>query len=177
MPEPQLHGEPVEPTAQVTLRSAGREDCRRLWEWRNELVTRESSFNTQYIPYEDHERWFSNKIQASDMRIFIILDAYGREVGYVRFNILAEQAEISVSVDSAQRGRGYGPAAIRLGSEQILAAGTVKHVVAHVKSNNPASISAFRRAGFIVRGLKEVAGTEAYEMVYEVTPQGAPSAR
>ncbi len=166
MPEPQQ--------AQIRLRPATHEDCRRLWKWRNEPATREASFNTDYIQYKDHERWFSSKIEAPDTRIFIVMDANGCEVGYVRFNILADQAEISVSVDRAERGKGYGPTAIRLGSEQLLATGAAKRIVAHVKSNNPVSIGAFLRAGFTPNGSKEVAGSEAYEMVYRGTPNDAP---
>lgn len=153
--------------ATVTLRPATEADSRRVWEWRNDPTTREASFNTSYICYADHERWFSSKLSASDTRIFIVLDARGREVGYVRFNIVARCAEISVTIDEGQRGRGYGPSAIQQSSDYLLSATPVQRVIALVKRSNAASVAAFERAGFVISDVKEVAGAEAYEMVYQ----------
>ena len=166
MPEPPLQ-------AQITLRPATQQDCRRVWEWRNEPETREASFDTSYIPYKDHERWFSRRLPAPDTRIYIVLDGGGREVGYVRFDISEEQADISVSLDKDERGKGYGTAAIRRGSGQLLAEGYAKRVLAYVKRGNAASKAAFQRAGFALAGMKDVAGTQAYEMVYKGAPQDA----
>ena len=42
------------------------------------------------------------------MRIFIAEDGQGDEVGYVRFDISKGEAEISVSIDKNERGKGYG---------------------------------------------------------------------
>ena len=155
---------------QITLRPAAQDDCRRLWGWRNEPATREASFDTEPISYEDHESWFSRKLDAPEMRIFIIIDANGHEVGYVRFNIEADEAEISVSVDGAERGKGYGAAAIRQGSEQVLALGQVNRIVAHIKHDNPGSVAAFQRARYDPIGIKEISGTMAHVMAYQKCP-------
>ncbi len=163
--------------AQVALRPAASGDCRRLWEWRNEAATREASFNRNPIPYPEHERWFSRKVQDPDTRIFIVLDEAGREVGYLRFDIHADGAEIGVGMDKAERGRGYGSAAIRLGSDSILDSGDVTRVVAYVKTENPASLGAFRRAGFIDAGVKRIGDMTAHELSYERTLQEAGGGR
>ena len=153
--------------AQISLRPATQDDCRRLWDWRNETATREASFDTHFIPYEDHENWYSRKMQAQDTRIFIIMNADDREAGYVRFNIEADEAEISVSVDKAERGKGYGAVAIRLASNQVLASSPVKRILAYIKQDNPASVAAFGRAGFESEGTKAMSGTEVYVMAYD----------
>ena len=162
MPEPQ--------PARISLRPAAQDDCQRLWDWRNELATREASFDTQPIPFEDHKIWFSRKLDALDTKIFIIMDAAGREVGYVRFNIESGEAEISVSVDKCERSKGYGAEAIRLGSEQLLTPGSVNRVIAYIKEDNPASVAAFQRAGYDPMGIKEIAGTMAHVMAYRRCP-------
>ncbi len=105
---------------QVTLRAAVFEDCRRVWEWRNEQATREASFNKEFIPFEEHERWFARKLADPNMRIFIAEDGQGDEVGYVRFDISKGEAEISVNIDKNERGKGYGIEIIRKGSDQLL---------------------------------------------------------
>ena len=150
----------------VGFRPARREDCRRIWEWRNDAVTREASFDTSYIAYEEHERWFASKVDAEDTRIFIVLDAAGGEVGYVRFNIAGGCAEISVSLDGGKRRRGYGPAAIRASSDHLLSEGAARRIVALVKQPNVTSVRAFERAGFVISGLREFGGVQAYELTY-----------
>ena len=151
----------------VTLRPAEFRDCRPLWEWRNEQDTREASFNTKYIPFDEHERWFTRKLSDPHMRIFIAVDSQGSEIGYVRFDISEGQAEISVSIDTNERGKGYGVVVIKNGSDHLLMTKPVERIVAHIKTNNPTSAIAFERAGFTLRGYTQIAGVEAMEMVYE----------
>jgi len=152
---------------QVSLRPAGLEDCRRVWEWRNDEVTREASFYTNYIPYEEHERWFSRKLTDPHFRIFIAVDSQGHELGYLRFDITEGQAEVSVSIDKNERGKGYGPAVIKRGSQYLMASEPVRRIVAYIKRDNPASMIAFERAGFALGGFKQIGDVEAYEMIYE----------
>ena len=157
---------PELPTVLITLRPATLADCHRLWIWRNEPTVRESSFNTERIPYEDHEGWFSRKLVDPDTKINLVLDGHGHEVGYVRFDLHGEEAEISVCVDQLERGKGYGQSAIRVGSDQLLAGGEVRRIVAYVKVGNPSSVAAFERAGFRQIGLEEVSGIAAHKLVY-----------
>src|SRR5437899_695344 len=94
----------------VALRPATWEDSRRIWEWRNEEATREASFNTGEVSYEEHERWFSRKLVDPNTRIFIVADLQGGELGYLRFDIKDNEAEISVTIDKNKRRSGYGSA-------------------------------------------------------------------
>ena len=151
----------------VTLRPAVFEDSRRLWEWRNEQATREASFHTESIPFEKHAQWFASKLSDQNMRIFIAADNCGREIGYVRFDISDREAEISVSVDKNERGKGYGVAVIKNGSDHLLTTEPLQRIIAHIKTNNPASVVAFERAGFTFRGYTQIEGVQACEMIYE----------
>jgi len=149
----------------ITLRPARLEDCRSLWEWRNDPETREASFHPETIFFEDHRAWFESRIGSPDLQILIILSPEGKEVGYVRFHLNGSDAEVSVALDPEQRGKGYGPAAIRAASDQLLSKGGVKRVVALIKHSNPDSRRAFERAGFQMAGDRQV-GTEAtWEMI------------
>lgn len=158
--------------AGITLRPATPQDCRRLWEWRNEPDSQRASFNTEPIPYERHEGWFRERMDDPDTLIHLILEAPGREVGYVRFQVSGDDAEISVCVDTGCRGKGYGPAAIRMASDRLLADRPSTRVIANVRRDNPASEAAFRRAGFAVARECRLRGIDAREMVY--TGPGAP---
>ena len=151
----------------MTLRLATLDDCRILWNWRNEATTREASTNTDVIPYGDHEKWFSRKLGSRDTQIFILVDAFCHRVGYVRFSIEEDEAEISVSVDEAQRGKGYGSAGIRQGSDRLISSGLVKRIIAHIKPENLASLNSFRSAGYRIIETRPPLSPGAYVMLYE----------
>lgn len=148
----------------LALRAAGREDSRRLWEWRNEGETRLASFHTDPIPFEQHEHWFAERLADPRTRLFVILED-GRPVGYVRFDLAPPLAEINLGLDPTARGRGLGAAAIRLASEQIRAEG-ITTVRARVRPENARSVAAFHRAGFVRRGTVRVGEVEAVELVF-----------
>lgn len=151
----------------VKLRAATVADCRLVWEWRNDRTARHASFNTKFIPYKEHERWFESHLADPHTRIFIVMTSLGDEVGYVRFKIVGKEAEIALSVDVQKRGKGYGTAAIQAGCHYMLTTGAVDVVVARVRRDNPASLGAFRRAGYTVRRYKLISGIEACEMIYK----------
>ena len=153
----------------LSLRPATQQDWRCLWDWRNDPATREASFDTAPIPLQDHKRWLARKLEGGETRIFIVLDADGRGIGYVRFDIREGNAEISVSVDRGERGKGYGAAAIRHGCERLLATEAIERVIALVKGDNPASLAAFKKAGFVDAGVQLVADTQVHKLVYEGT--------
>ena len=155
----------------VVLRPAARHDCRSVWEWRNEPATRAASFDAEPVPYTVHERWFETRLADSRTHLFIVLNADGAEVGYVRFDVHDNEATVSVSIDAAFRGRGLGSAGIRAGCELVLQAGSASGVVAQVKPGNEASRSAFLKAGFVSTGLTVEMGSEAWRLEYSGPPE------
>ncbi len=150
----------------VALRAADREDCRLLWELRNDPETRAASFNTEPIPYEEHRRWFEAKGASPEIRIFIVQDPSGRGIGYVRFHLERETAEVSVSLSPGARGQGYGTAALRMAADRLLSENPGLQVIAYLKPTNPASERAFQRAGFVLQGRSQVHGVEVIRMVF-----------
>lgn len=153
------------PSGRVRLRRADAGD-HRLREWRNEAATRAASFNQEYVTEDEHERWLARKLRDPSARIFVVEDALGRGIGYVRFEIVDRVAEISVSIDARERGRGVGVEAIRTGSDHILTTEPVSSVVARIRRDNRASVATFERAGFRLRRYVHVSGVEACEMAY-----------
>lgn len=150
---------------EIVLRPAEKADCKSLWEWRNDSTTREASFVTGIIPYIEHKQWFSRKLQDRTCKIFIVT-SNGHKIGYVRFETVKQVARISVSIDRKERGKGYGPSAIKMASDRLLESGQVKRIVAYVKKDNPFALAAFQRAGFSITGTPRIMGIEAVEMTY-----------
>lgn len=147
----------------VALRPATRQDSHRLWEWWNDPIVRASSFNKHYIPFEVHQVWLSKRLDDPATLILIIV-LEGLEIGYVRFTIKGQEAEISVALERAYRGRGYGSAAIHLACRQLLHELGLRQIRALIKAGNSTSIAAFERAGFKHCGTTVVEGVETVIM-------------
>ena len=151
----------------IGLRPADPQDCQRLWDWRNETSTREASLDTSVIPYQDHKTWFMQKMHSQETHILIITDDSKLEVGYVRFDISGNEAEISVGIDERARGRGYGSAAIRKASNLLLSTNNLTRITAHIKLDNAQSTGAFLNAGFVSVGTTKLSGTDVYKMILD----------
>ncbi len=134
----------------VTLRPAGADDCWSLWEWRNEEGARQASFDPRPILREEHASWFARRLADLAETIFIA-SAQGREIGYVRFDVVVDgdEARVSVALAPDARGHGYGPEAISAGVRAFTARRPGCRVTALIREDNHRSEAAFRHAGFV----------------------------
>lgn len=139
----------------ISLRLAEESDCALLWRWRNEAC--QWSFNSAYIPYEEHRKWFINNLRSGNTKMLVVLDENKKEVGQVRLDIW----DIDISIDAKERNKGYGSSALKVATEKF------DIVIAHIKEGNEASISAFIKAGFKNKGLLDFEGHKAILMVLE----------
>jgi len=134
--------------AAIALRPARIEDLRLVWVLRNDEVTRRASLDPAPIPWEIHERWFLASLERADRKIYIV-SVDGAPEGVARLDIAGRAATVSIHLAPAWRGRGVGPAALcALGALAFGELGLTA-LLASVKADNAASISAFRKAGFV----------------------------
>lgn len=132
----------------IKLRPACEKDCKLLWEWVNDPLVRNCSFNSDPISWEEHVKWFNKKLYDPNCFIFIAEDQNGIPVGQIRFDINDEQAEVGLSIDKCWRGLGYGTLLIRYGVKEMFQNTTIKSIHAFIKPCNIGSIKSFERAGF-----------------------------
>lgn len=130
----------------LTLRPVLPEDCERVWKWANENSVRTVSFSDAIIPWEEHVRWFEERINRP--YFYIVLNQDDRPVGQIRFDQKQGETFISVMIDSHFRNRGYGAALIRLGCEKVFFSSDIMAIHAYMKLDNEASRMAFVKAGF-----------------------------
>ena len=118
-----------------------------LFQWVNDEETRKNSFHTASISFEEHQRWFEEKIHSSTCEIYI---AYQDEkpIGQVRLEYEEDKAYISYSVDKNERGKGYGKKIISSAEQILLDSGTADVIVAKVKFNNISSQKIFEKLGY-----------------------------
>lgn len=149
------------------LRPAHEEDMRQVWEWANEPGTRAASFSENPIPWEDHVKWFRSKLSDPNSRFYLASLQDGRSIGQIRFDVGGEDSEISVSLDTGFRHKGYGAAIIRAASQKFLDETDVRTVHAYLKEANETSARAFMDGGFGDRGITTIRGHRARHFVLE----------
>ena len=124
----------------LTLRAATLADAALLLAWRNDPVTLAASFTSGEVTADEHEAWLTRRLADPSCQLWIAEQA-GAPVGQARIDA---DGEISISIDSAARGRGLAAQVIELACR----AATAPIIVARVKSDNQASLRAFVAAGF-----------------------------
>jgi UDP-2,4-diacetamido-2,4,6-trideoxy-beta-L-altropyranose hydrolase len=154
-------------TSGISLRPAALDDCRRVWEWRNEPSARVMFFNSDEIPYEEHRRWFTTKLGDPDLVFLIVVDPAGEPVGYVRCQLHESVGDVSIALAPLARGRGYGSHALRGASARFFAERPLRSLRALVRRGNGASLRAFERAGFVEHRLTDIDGQPAHELFLE----------
>ena len=151
----------------ICLRPADDRDCRLLWEWANDPLTRAMSFSSESIPWEAHVSWFQAKLADANAIIYIAADTHGQPVGQLRFLTGADRGTISISLAPGWRGRGLALEIINVGVEKFFQISNVRAIDAYIKPSNEASLRLFSRAGFCRAGDTVIDGHSAMHFVLE----------
>ena len=150
-----------------SLRPVTEKDCRLIWEWANDPITRAQSFSTENIPWEKHIAWFESKLNDPLSSFFIMVDKNNVSLGQIRYQITNQEADVSISIAPDERGKGYGAEIIKMGAQELWLATDVNKINSYIKEENKPSVKAFTRAGFTRAGTTEVKGYQALHYVLE----------
>jgi UDP-2,4-diacetamido-2,4,6-trideoxy-beta-L-altropyranose hydrolase len=141
------------------------EDCHLVWEWANDSVTRENSFSSDPIPWEDHIAWFNSKL-ADPHVIFYIIQIASVPIGQIWFRIDGQEAIVSINIAPAQRGKGYSGQIIRMASMRLIKTTMVRKIHAYIKPGNMTSIKAFIQGGYARKDMANINGNEAFHFIF-----------
>ena len=131
----------------MLLRPAAAGDRLPLWRWRNDPATRRASFDRREIPLDEHTRWFERSLALDERRLWIVT-ADGADVGVVRLDFEGPTATVSLALAPEARGRGLGSAALAALAAEAFGSLGLATLRAHVRRDNRASLTMFRRAGY-----------------------------
>jgi len=145
------------------LRNAREDDCRLIWEWRNDPASLAVSFSSEPIPWEQHMKWF--KTYDPNRKMYVAENIDGVPIGQIRFDFKGNEAVASITIDEKFRGKGYGSRLIRFASKRTFTFSGIDLIHAYVKQSNEASVRSFKNAGFKIHGPKIINGHEAIDMV------------
>jgi UDP-2,4-diacetamido-2,4,6-trideoxy-beta-L-altropyranose hydrolase len=152
---------------ELILRPVGEDDCRLLFQWADDAAARAASFHSAVISWEDHVRWFNERLQDPDSVIYIGENIAGEPVGLVRFKIHGDCAVLSVNVAPEFRSRGWGRELIEFSTRALVRASSVHRIDAFVKPDNHASVRLFEASGFRRVGMERVANQDALLFILE----------
>ncbi len=132
----------------VSLRPATADDCDRLYAWRNHPDTRRHFFDPDPIDLPSHRRWFAG-VLTDPSRVLLVGVVDEQETGVLRYDFSGDEARVSVYLDPARRGEGFGTALLSAGRDWLQEnRPQTRAVVAEVMAANEPSVRAFLAAGY-----------------------------
>lgn len=131
------------------FRKANIRDSKIVFELSNDPEVREQSINKNQIAINDHENWFTNKIEDKNYLFLLAFDKNEKFIGQVRFQIEADSAVISISITKDFRGKGFSKKMLIDGCAKLFSEhNSVKNIIAYILPGNHASVKSFLSAGF-----------------------------
>ena len=152
---------------QVRVRPVSNEDCALLFQWATDPLTRQMSFHSDPIRWEEHQQWFE-QVTHEPHSMFLVAEwlQKGRwiPVGQVR---IAQDGIVSISIAPEYRGRRLAWPTLQAAVARYHACFPEKVLTAYIKPENRASQRVFRQAGFEYTGEAEVSGQSCLKYEYQ----------
>ncbi|MGY6560076.1 MAG: GNAT family N-acetyltransferase [Nitritalea sp.] len=130
------------------LRDVLMEDVYLTYTWANDPNTRQYAFNQEFIPLEEHQNWFTKKINDQNC-IYQLFQRGGEPVGSIRFDINAQEGLISYLIAPDHTGKGYGKKMLELAVRNLKnGRPDINMLKGLVKKDNLGSVKIFEKLGF-----------------------------
>ena len=135
----------------IQLRKANIHDLNTYFLWANDITVRENAIHTAPILYENHIKWFENRLKSSKTLLYFF-ESNKQPLGQVRFDSEDGKAIIDYSIDREFRGKGFGYLILKQAIETFYTEGgdwATVPLLAKVKQGNKASELIFKKLNFI----------------------------
>jgi len=136
---------------EFTIRLAKIDDMRAVFELSNDDAVRKNSINSEKILWENHVKWFENKINSEDSAFYIAETKQNDFIGQVRFDKKDGEFITSISIAEYYRGKNLGRKILKAAISKC----GLENASAFIKKSNPYSLKAFLNAGYEVIGEDE----------------------
>jgi len=134
----------------LSIREATVDDAKLYYDWANDPVVRKMAFHSEPIPWDNHIRWFKEKV-ASPKSHLLLCYYNNQPVGQVRFDVQKNgEAEIDISIAKEFRSKGFGKQVLSSAVEYEKSKYGISAFVSEVKVENVSSQKTFLAVGFIL---------------------------
>ena len=150
----------------IKIRKAEANDCEDLFNWRNDLKTRQMSHNNDFVSWDEHKIWFSDKVKNINTLILICEDYFDfSKIGVVRFDLHENFSLISINLSPDMRGKGKSSLCINAAIKKFKELfPNIKSIIAEVKKQNLISSKLFIKCGFKL----ENTNNDIYRYLYKI---------
>lgn len=138
----------------VIIRRAEMRDCKEVFEWRNDDITRQMARTSDVVLWEDHLRWYESSL-VDEGRLLLICEGKGKvkhcKLGIVRFDFFnrAKNSEISINLSPSMRGKGYAKECLKKSISYMVDERPIcESITAEIKKINRISKLLFEQVGF-----------------------------
>ena len=132
----------------IKIRPADLNDCKSLFDWLSDELSRTMFFNGSSQSIEEHEVWFKNSLCNVD-RVLYVGELGYKKLGVCRFDFMESEmlAEVSINMNPSMRGSGLEEKFLFESIECYLEKNKY-NLLAKVKPKNLTSLNVFESAGF-----------------------------
>jgi RimJ/RimL family protein N-acetyltransferase len=133
----------------LTFRKATLADVKLYFDWANDTIVREQSYNSSTIDFENHKKWFETKLEDDSCMLLLFQNEEKSNIGQIRIqkeNV--KEALIGISIAAEHRGKGLAKEMLLLASDYFLENNKGYLINAYIKKQNISSKQAFEKAGF-----------------------------
>jgi UDP-2,4-diacetamido-2,4,6-trideoxy-beta-L-altropyranose hydrolase len=133
----------------LKIRVANADDIHAVYEWVNDPEVRANSYHSENIPWEDHQKWFYEKIAQKGVHYYIA-ECNEVRLGQVRLDHLGDNLFIvNYLINQNFRSAGWGKSMLSSVIKHFVASiGMPVELEGHVKIENIASQKIFEKLGF-----------------------------
>lgn len=132
------------------LKNADRDDVLVTYNWVINPEIRKYSFTKSDVKFEEHTKWFFEKLSNINCHYFILKNSEHTSLGSIRVDINKKEGVISYLIDPKYQGQGLGKAIVKLLEEELKRnIYNIKSLIGFVDSNNIASLKIFRQLNYI----------------------------
>jgi UDP-2,4-diacetamido-2,4,6-trideoxy-beta-L-altropyranose hydrolase len=149
----------------IRFRKAVLEDADLYYNWVNDQLVRANSFNSNPINYENHVKWFSNKLLSDTTNFYLFINESNTPVGQVRIETTSLETVIGISIAKDFRGLGLSTEMLIQATHDYLKKHPNSIIIAYIKIENISSYKSFLKAGFKQETIEMVDGTESYKLI------------
>lgn len=148
------------------FRKATLDDIDLYFEWVNDELVRDNSFENTLITPKEHYAWFHSKMASDTCHFYLFLNQANQPVGQVRIEKIdsEEKYNIGISIDKDFRGKSFSVNMIEMATNDFLCLHTSSTIIAFIKIDNEISHKIFKQAGFQNEEIVFVKDVKSYKL-------------
>jgi RimJ/RimL family protein N-acetyltransferase len=132
----------------LVIRRASENDLHITFDWASNKIIRKYAIQKGDIVFEEHKKWFLNKINV-DNCVYFIAEVNKIPIGSIRFDINNNnEALLSFLLEPTFHGKGYGKKILEKGCEELLNIRQLTKIEGVVSIENIPSLKTFKSLGF-----------------------------